>query len=169
MMPISSAGYRCQTDKEAGACGREDALKGHRRDVVTFIDDNVAIVGDPRVNLAFPDEALNHRDIDDSRCPVLSATDSADLDRVRIEEERELVDPLLEERASMDENERAHFPRGDDGGPHDRLSSAGRSDEHTELVRQHRLHGRLLFGRQHADKAARSFAPYGPLIVAREP
>lgn len=45
--------------------------------MVTFVDNHVAVVRDTIINDTFPDEALNHGDIEQTAWSVSSAADAA--------------------------------------------------------------------------------------------
>ena len=64
--------------------------------MVAFVDDEVSVVGDPIVDDALPDQALNDRDIDPPSWLVPTAADATDVGRWHVQECRQAGNPLIE-------------------------------------------------------------------------
>ena len=77
---------------------------------MAFVDDEMAVVRDEVRDLAVTHEALDQRDIDDAGRFAAPATDDSDVLRIDVEECLETLDPLGEQLATMDENERIARP-----------------------------------------------------------
>ena len=146
------------TTNRAFACRATD-FEALRRQVVALVDDDVSVVGDAIVHDALLDEALNDGDVDESVRPGRATADTTDRLRRQAEERRESLDPLIEQLAPMDEDQRVHAalgdqPRGDDG-----LAKRRRRGEHAGVVRQHRVCSGLLLASQLAAKRDLERAP----------
>src|SRR5205085_2406860 len=104
----SIAALRCggESNEIASLHLGQYALEGDRRQVVALIDDDVPVAGDEVVDFFLADETLDHRNIDVAVGLAFVAPDTADLLLVDAEEDRQLCNPLLEERLAMDEDQR---------------------------------------------------------------
>ena len=130
-------------------------LEAVRRQVMAFVDDHVAVVGDAIIDDTLPDEALNDGDVEQPGRSASPAADSTDRLRGHAEERREPLDPLVEQLPPMHEHERVDAALGDEPGGDDGLAERGRGGQHAGLVRQHRVCRRLLLGPELALKASR--------------
>ena len=113
---------------------------------MAFVDDDLAVVADGFAHLAVADEALNHGDVQRPHWAGLAAADSPDLRGIDTQKQGELVHPLLEQRATVNQDESIDPARRHQVGAHHRLSRAGRRHQHAQVVRQHGLHRSLLLG-----------------------
>lgn len=69
---------------------------------------------------------------------ALPSGDLPDVPPVQSEEERELSEPLVQQRPTVNEDQGAARARGDEVGADHRLAHAGRRDEHACLVGEQR-------------------------------
>ena len=58
----------------SGSDAFEDRLEGNSRQMMAFVDDDLAVVLDERVDFAFSGKRLHYRDIDEARGFGLAAT-----------------------------------------------------------------------------------------------
>lgn len=124
----------------------QQPLDGDGRDVVAFVDDDLPVAAEQRDGVFAPGEGLDHRDIDPA-APGLRGR-GADLRGIEVEEPRQALDPLLKQRAAMDEHERrAPAPR-DQRRRHHRLARPGRRDENSRVARGQRVDRDSLISRQ---------------------
>jgi hypothetical protein len=147
---------------------REEPLERYGRDVVALVDDDVSVLADELVHGFSTDEALHHRDVDSAvRFPDVPA-DPPDLRGVQTEMQRELLDPLVEERLPMDEDEgRTGASRHEPGTDH-RLPSAGRRDEDSGLVLEERVRRLGLAYGEPAPERQSDCIPVDALVVEVE-
>src|SRR6266511_88346 len=136
VVPIAPVGRRGEAEDKTRLDLREDAPERTRRDVVALIHDDVAVSGDDVVDLALPNEALDHRDVDPARALPLPAPDDTDLLARDPEELRQLRDPLVEKRLPVDKDERAHAAPRDERRSEDGLPGARRGDDDADVLRQ---------------------------------
>ena len=130
-----------EPDPVAGGDGADGGLERGGRDVVALIDDDLAVGAELVGEVGSAGECLQSGDVDDAG-ELGSA--AAELPRFEAEEVGDLAAPLVGERLAVDQHERGNGSLGDDGTGHDGLPRAGRSDQESQLVRQHRLHCFLL-------------------------
>ena len=104
MVPITPMRSRRQADDVAGLRLREHALERDGWEVVALVDDYLAVVRDDILNLLLADEALYHRDVELAIPGFLARSDLPDLLRLDAQEERQLRQPLVEKRPSVDQD-----------------------------------------------------------------
>jgi hypothetical protein len=109
--------------------------------VVALVDDDLAVGAELVGKVGSAGECLQSGDVDDAG-ELGSA--AAELPRFDADEVGDLAAPLVGERLAVNQHERGNGSPDDDGAGHDGLPRAGRSDQESQLVRQHRLHGFLL-------------------------
>src|SRR5262245_37807698 len=97
-------------------------LEAVRREMVAFVDDEVAVVGNAVVDDALAHQALNHCDIDQPGWPVPATADTADRLHGKVQEGGKPLDPLIEQLPSMNEDEGVHAALGDEPGGDDGLA-----------------------------------------------
>src|SRR5207249_6221529 len=114
-----------QADDVAGLRLREHAFERDGREVVALVDDYLAVVRDDILNLLLVDEALDHRDVELAIPGFLARSDLPDLLRLDAQEERQLRQPLVEKRPSMDQDQRAAAPFRNEIRADDRLADSG--------------------------------------------
>ena len=118
---------------------------------MALVDDDVAVAAEQLAAIIPSREALDHRYVDSGH-PFTSA-DDADLRRLEAEEAREALDPLLKQRPTVYEHERAARAASDQTDGHHRLARSGRSDQHSGLMPGEHIDRALLACRQAPRKA----------------
>jgi len=103
---------------------------------MAFIGDDMTITADSIVDPSLADQALNHRNVQAAVQTALSGTDLADVLGLDAEEQRQLRDPLVEERLAVNQNQRVPASRSDKIGPNHSLADTRRCDEDTSLMRK---------------------------------
>jgi hypothetical protein len=135
-----------------------DALEGSRGQVVAFVDDHVTVGRDDVVDGPIAHEALEHGHVEASGGRPLPATDLPNRLRRRPEEQRELRHPLIEQRLTMHQDERASVTCRSEVGADDRLPHAGWGDEHAEVMCEQRFRCLLLdFGQMPVEARLQRF------------
>jgi hypothetical protein len=97
VMAVFPCHRRGQPQHVAGLGGPRDGLKAHGGEVVAFIDDDMAVIGDQIRHDASPNQALHKGDIDDSSRLPLPAMDDPDAIRRDVQKRLEPCHPLFEE------------------------------------------------------------------------
>ena len=100
MMPILAGHSRRQPHHEPRLCLSHDRLEGLRRQMVTLVDDDVAVVGDQVIDDVLLDEALYEGYIKQTCRSLAAAGHTADRLRRNAQERRKSLDPLIEELPS---------------------------------------------------------------------
>ena len=134
MVSVPARNGSRQPEHIPGLRAARDRLETHCGKVVALVDHKLPVVGDDVVHFPFAHEALNHADIDEAAWLALAATDLPDGGRGKIEECRELRDPLIHELQAVDQHERVGAPRGDHGCRNHGLAEPGRRREDTGVV-----------------------------------
>lgn len=145
----------------------QDSLEGDGRQMVALINDDMAIVGDEVIYLLLADEALDHGDIESAIELALTPSNPTDALRIEVEEHRQLRHPLLEERFTMNQNQRTAGALCDEVGAEDGLSDPRRADEYAGVMLQKRAGGVLLDGRQLSFELQVQSCAIAPLIFDR--
>ena len=114
-------------------------LEAPRRQVVTLVDDQVAVVGQAVLDDTLSDKTLDEGDVEQSSRPGLAAADPTDRLRREVEERGQALDPLVEQLTPVHEHERIHAALCDEPGGDHRLAKRRRGSQHTGVVRQHRV------------------------------
>ena len=74
------AGYRGRQSQDVARLGSaRDELEADGREMMTLVDNQVAVIGNKVADLAVANEALDQRDVDSTRGLALSAADCADI------------------------------------------------------------------------------------------
>src|SRR5690348_1966815 len=107
MVPIAALGCCSQSDDIARLRRRQDSLERHRREMVAFVDDDLPVAGHEIRHAIVTNQALDHCDVDPAGRVALSSTDLPDLPGVDAQEHGKLRAPLVEQRPSMYEDQRA--------------------------------------------------------------
>jgi hypothetical protein len=126
-----------------------------------------ATVADTIIDDPFLDQALNHRDIQESRRRVATAADAANRFGREVEECREALDPLIEELAPMDEHERTDAALGDQPRAHDRFAECGGGRQHAGVVCENRVRRDLLLAPQFPLERHVQRSPAVPFVTDR--
>jgi len=135
---------------------------------MALVNDDVAVLGNPIVDDALSDEALNDRDVQQSGRPIPSTTDASDRLGRNAEESRQPLDPLIEQLPSMHEHQRVHAalrdqPRGNNG-----LAERGRRRKDPHIMSEHRVGGGELLATQLALKRHIQRHAAEPLVTDAE-
>ena len=104
MVPVFSGDGCRQTDDIARLRSARDKLKTRRRQVVAFVDDQLAVVSHDVVDLAVSDQALDQSHVNHARRFSLSTAYCANLFGVDLEEGLQPLDPLVEKFPTMHQN-----------------------------------------------------------------
>src|SRR6266851_264225 len=149
MVPILACHGRGQPNDIARLCPPGDEFKTRRRNMMTLVDDQMAIVRHQVGYFALTHEALDQRDIYNAGRLPPSASDDADFLRIDIEKCPQPLHPLGGQLATMDENERIAPTLCNEGGSHNRLAEGRRRREHAMVMRQEGVECLYLWGVQH--------------------
>ena len=103
-----------------------DLLKTLGRKVVTFVDDEVAVVRHAVIDHALPHKTLNERDIERAGGSASAASDSTDGLRRQAKKRRQSFYPLIQQLPTMHENQRVDATPGNQPRGDHRLSEGGR-------------------------------------------
>jgi hypothetical protein len=79
VVPILPSDRGGQPENELGFGASGDALEADCGQMMTFIDDEMPVLGDEVVDFAIPNQALDHCDVDDAARLALAATNHANL------------------------------------------------------------------------------------------
>ena len=93
-----------QTKHISGLGLPRDGFEAHGREVMAFVDDDMAVIGDDVGNDALPNQALHEGDIDDSGRLLLPAMDDSEATWRDVQKRLETRYPLIEKLPAMDEN-----------------------------------------------------------------
>ena len=165
MMTVLARHRRGQAQDESRLRPTDHLFEAVRRQVVTFIDDHLPVIGDAIVHDIFADEALNDRHIEQPGRLVAAAANAADRLRREVEKRRQPFDPLVQELAPMHEHQRIDAALGDQPGSDDCLAERRRGGQDTSVVLQHRLGRELLLWSQLALKGGLQRLPAETLVT----
>ncbi len=141
------------------------SLERHGRDVVALVDDHLAISRDEVGEATQPHETLDHRHIQAPVGRVLAGADLADSLGGQAEEHGQLGNPLIEERLTVDQHERAPGSRCDQIRADYGLAHAWRHDEQTDVLAKKSACSLLLNRRELALKRDIQGLPLAALIL----
>ena len=79
MVPVLAGDRGRQAENVAGLGSARDKLEADGREMVAFVDDEVAVVGHKVAHLAVAHQALDQGDVDPPARPTLAAADRADV------------------------------------------------------------------------------------------
>jgi hypothetical protein len=131
---------------------------------MALIYDELAIPSYQVGNLAFPDQALNQRDIDAASRLAAPAANYADVSLLHGEEGLQTLGPLREKLASMHKHERAASPLRDQRGRDNRLTESRRRGKHAKIMARQHVQSRDLSLAQRSEKADRQRCPALPAV-----
>lgn len=106
LMPILARYRGGQPENEPRLRSPRDKLEARRGQVVTFVDDEMAIIANKVGDFSAPHEALDQRHIDHASRLAFASPDRPDELRVNVEERLQSLDPLLHQFLAMDEYQR---------------------------------------------------------------
>ncbi len=101
---------------------------------MTFIDDQISVIRNDVVYLAFADQTLHQRHIDHTGRLAFSVPDGPDLLRVDFEEGAQPLDPLAQDFPTVDQDKGIARTMPDKGRGHDGLAECGRGGKHAVVV-----------------------------------
>ncbi len=116
MVPVLACNGRRQPYDESGLGWARAQLEAVGRQVMTLVNDQMAVLGHAVINHALPDETLNDGDVEQPGRPASAAANATNRLGGHAEERREPLDPLVEQLTPMDDHERAHAAPGDEPG-----------------------------------------------------
>ena len=131
---IPPTGRGRQAGQEACLHLRQHPLEGHGGDVVTLIDNYVAVGRHQIVDAVQPDETLDHRHVQAAVGGVLPGANLADGLGSEPEEHGQLGNPLIEEWLPVDQDECAARSGCDQIGADDGLADTRRRDQDADVV-----------------------------------
>lgn len=164
MMTIPALRRSRQTYDVPGLYLAEHPLELHRGEVMALVNDHLTVRGHETRNGILAHETLDHRDVDAPGLRPFSSGDLPDGFLVEPQKQGELREPLIKERLSVDEDQRAACARGHEVGPNDCLPDSWRRDEHARVVREYRASRRVLDGGQLALEANVERSPRHTLV-----
>ena len=141
------------------------SLERHGRDMVALVDDHMAVRRDEVVDAPQAHETLDHRHIQAPSECMLAGADLADSLGGEAEEHGQLGNPLIEERLTVDQHERAPGSRCDQIRANYGLAHAWRRDEQTDVLAKQSPCGLLLNRRELALKGEIQGLPLAALIL----
>ena len=112
---------------------------------MAFVYDQVAILADEIVNDAFVAQALNHRNVNLPGRLVFAASNLTDLFWREAEKLAQRLNPLVEQLAAMNHDQRVHFALSNQASCYNGFSKRGRSRQNACLVLQQGVGSLLLF------------------------
>ena len=141
MVPVLARHSCGQPGNKFRLCPTSHLLKAVGRQMVAFVNDQMAVFGYTVVNDAFAYQALNERDVNHAVGFLSSASDMTDRLRRQIEKCAKSLNPLLEQLSSMHEHQRVdatlrNQPCGDDGFPERRGGG-----QNADIMTEHRVCG----------------------------
>src|SRR6056297_803255 len=133
--------------------------------MVTLIDNDVPVVGDPVLDDAFPHETLDNRHID-LPCELLSSTTDATNRTWRNPEKLgQSIHPLVEQLPAVDKYQRIDTSLCDDRCRHNSLAKRRGGRQDAGIVAKQFLRGRFLFRPQFAMESHVNWRPRPALIA----
>lgn len=141
LVPIPTLRRCGQADDIASFHFTEDALELDSGEVMTLVDDDLAIARDEISHRFPPNEALDHGYVNAAGRRTLRAGNLPDVLWVNAEKKSKLRKPLIEQRPTVDQNQCAARWGRDEIGADDRLANSRRCDENAGVVREQRLRG----------------------------
>jgi len=162
IVTVPAPGCRREANDVLRLCLSQHALKTDGRTVVSLILDHLAVASDEIGDRPLTGKALYHRHVEPPIRPGSACADLADIPGLDAKEQRELADPLVEERSPVNQDQCARPSDRDEVGADHRLADAGRRYEHPRVVGEQGFHGPRLDRRQGAVKGEVN----GPTAVA---
>ena len=107
--------------------------------MVALIHDDMAVVANEVIHPSFSDDALNHRDVEESVRSMFSPSDSTDVLGFDTKENRQLRNPLVKQRTTVNEDQRARAALREEIRSNDRLSDSRRRNEDTDINERFRV------------------------------
>ena len=164
MASIASLRRRGQPDDVTRLRRRQHALERDRREMVALVNDNLPVAGHEIRHRLLAHQALDHRDVDPAGGVALSRTDLPDQLGVDTQEHGELRAPLVEQRSSVHQDQRAAGTGGHQIRANDGLADARRGDENAAVAREKRAGCLILNRRERSEKGQRNRLPGDALV-----
>ena len=120
--------------------------------MVTFIDDQIAVLSHAIIHQSFVNEALHERDIQRPGQFFTSTAQSPDCFRRQIEEGGQAFDPLFEELLAVNQNQGINTALRNQPGCNHGFPKRRRCGQNPDIFSQQRVSGHLLVGAQCAGK-----------------
>ena len=155
MAAIAALRRRGQPDDVTRLRRRQHALERDRREMVALVDNDLSVAGHEIRDGLSAHQALDRRDVDAAGRVALSGADLSDLLGVDTEEYGELRTPLVEQRSSMYQDQRAAGTGGHQIRGNDCLAGARRGDQNPAVAREKRTSGPILIWRECSDETQR--------------
>src|ERR1700730_8544370 len=148
MVAVLPRHRRRQAEHVSGLGFPRDGLKAYGREMMAFIDDNMAVISDQIGDDALPNQAPHEGDIDGACRLLLPAVYDADFVRCDVQKGLEARHPLVEELPAMDEDQRVPIPHRDHFRSDDGLAESCGRCKHPDLVLEKPGCSLILLGRQ---------------------
>ena len=145
------------------------SFKADSRQVVALVHDKMPIIFDQVRHLAFPDQALNERHIDNTGRPFLPAANNANAIGVDIEERAEPRNPLIQQLLAMHQDQRISGPFRDEFSRNHGLPEGRCRRQHTGVVRHQGGYCLLLLERKGSKKATANSHSIPTLVSKLDP
>src|SRR5208283_3668312 len=113
---------RRQAEHESGLGLPSDGFEAHSGKVMTFIDDDMAVISHQIGDDPLPHQALHESDINVAARLLFPAVDNANLVRRDVQKRLETRQPLIEKLPTMDKDQRIPVPHGYHFGGDDGLA-----------------------------------------------
>lgn len=139
-----------EAEDEFGFCASGDEFEALCGEVVAFVDDEVAVVGDEVFDHALANEALDDGDVDPAGECFASAAEVSDLFFFELEKLRKALDPLIHELLAVHEDESVDSALRDEPGGENGFSEGGGGGKDPGLVGEHGFPCNRLFGMEGA-------------------
>ena len=136
MVPVFAADGCRQAEDAFRLAAPGHRLKTDRRQMVAFVDDQMAILANDVIDLALARQTLNDRYIDNAGGLAFATADLADGFWRKIEKGREAGDPLVEELPAVDQNQRVGLAGGDGISGHHGFAERRGRRQHPGVVAQ---------------------------------
>src|SRR5262245_5033773 len=152
-MAIAPLRCRSQADDVTGFRLREHTFKRNRRKMMALVNDHLPVARDNIRDFALADETLDRRHVELAIADLLASSDYTDLIGFDTKKERQLSQPLVEQRLPVDRDHGAAPARGNEVCADDGLPDSWRSNEDADVVLEQGIGGLLLDCRQAAVKS----------------
>ena len=144
LMTITPVRCCCEAGDVSRWNGREHAFDLNGRDVMAFVDHDVAVGADQIVEIIAARECLDHRDVDSPRQSASAGAESPDRLRCDVEELAEPFGPLFDEGFAVDEDKGGAPAGGDQVCREHGLAPARGCAQDADVMLEERAGGRVL-------------------------
>jgi hypothetical protein len=129
-----------------------DGFEAHGGQVMTFIDDDMAVISHQIGDNPLPHQALHESDIDVAARLLFPAVDNTKLVRRDVQKRLETRQPLIEKLPTMDKDQRIPAPHGYHLGGDDGLAESRGCCEHPDFMIKKACRRFILLRRQLTEK-----------------